>query len=131
MHSTNSSNLGLSSYSSAMKKDILWNVVEPGDPYDIRKYFFLLQRSMIAKLPGSRKNFMGSHLEIVCLLQSAEIERLCEFLDDYKYRYYLKFKIDIEKLNVENLIGILMKSKSNNSPSNFKMKHLFNQKTPN
>jgi hypothetical protein len=32
---------------------------------------------MIAKLPGDKKKFMGDHLEIVCLLQAAEIERLC------------------------------------------------------
>jgi hypothetical protein len=30
---------------------------------------------MIQELPGS-KNFMGSHLEVVCLMQAAEIERL-------------------------------------------------------
>lgn len=42
---------------------------------------------MIAKLPGDRKNFMGAHLELVCLLQAAEIERLCEFLEEYKLRY--------------------------------------------
>jgi hypothetical protein len=24
--------------SQSLKKSILWNVVEPGDPYDIRKY---------------------------------------------------------------------------------------------
>lgn len=41
---------------------------------------------MIAQLPGGDNSFMGEHLEIVCLMQSAEIERLCEFLDDYKYR---------------------------------------------
>jgi hypothetical protein len=41
---------------------------------------------MIAKLPG-RKNFMGDHLELVCLLQAAEIERLCEYLDEYKLKY--------------------------------------------
>jgi hypothetical protein len=32
---------------------------------------------MIARLPGERQHFMGDNLEIVCLLQSAEIERLC------------------------------------------------------
>lgn len=30
--------LGKSTYSSATRRDVLWNVVEPGDPYDIRKY---------------------------------------------------------------------------------------------
>lgn len=31
---------------------------------------------MIARLPGDRKIFMGNKLELVCLLQAAEIERL-------------------------------------------------------
>jgi len=42
---------------------------------------------MIARLPGENKTFMGEHLEIVCLLQAAEIERLIDNLDDYKLRY--------------------------------------------
>lgn len=36
---------------------------------------------MIAKLPGDRQNFMADHLELVCLMQAAEIERLCEYLE--------------------------------------------------
>jgi hypothetical protein len=40
---------------------------------------------MIAKLPGQRK-FMGAHLELVCLLQAAEIERLCQFLEEHKLK---------------------------------------------
>ena len=24
--------------SSAVKKEILWNIIEPGDPYDIKRY---------------------------------------------------------------------------------------------
>lgn len=27
-------------FSANKKRDVLWNVIEPGDPYDIRKYFF-------------------------------------------------------------------------------------------
>ena len=27
-----------STYSSSTTRNVLWNVVEPGDPYDIRKY---------------------------------------------------------------------------------------------
>jgi len=50
--------------SSTVKKEILWNIIEPGDPYDIK-------RSMIAKLPGDEKNFMGGHLDLVCLFQAA------------------------------------------------------------
>lgn len=42
---------------------------------------------MIARLPGENKTFMGEHMEIVCLLQAAEIERLIDNLDDYKLRY--------------------------------------------
>lgn len=55
---------------------------------------------MIAKLPG-RKNFMGDHLELVCLLQAAEIERLCEYLDEYKLKYVFRHK-DFVKSNEEN-----------------------------
>jgi hypothetical protein len=40
---------------------------------------------MIAKLPGNKVN-MGQHLELVCLLQAAEIERLCEYLEEYKLK---------------------------------------------
>ena len=40
---------------------------------------------MIAKLPGEQK-FMGPHLEMVCLLQAAEIERLCQFLEEYRMK---------------------------------------------
>lgn len=47
--------------SSIQKREIMWNIIEPGDPYDIRKYFFLICRSMIAKLPG-KKSSMGDHL---------------------------------------------------------------------
>jgi hypothetical protein len=43
-------------------------------------------RSMIARLPGEQK-FMGPHLEMVCLLQAAEIERLCQFLEEFKMKY--------------------------------------------
>lgn len=47
-------------------------------------------RSMIAKFPNDHHNFMGDNLEIICLFQSAEIERLTEFLDDYKFRYFFQ-----------------------------------------
>ena len=37
--SINSSNPQLGSFMTlSTKRDALWNVVEPGDPYDIRKY---------------------------------------------------------------------------------------------
>ena len=41
---------------------------------------------MIARIPGENKTFMGEHVEIVCLLQAAEIERLIDSLEDYKLR---------------------------------------------
>jgi hypothetical protein len=41
-------------------------MIDPGDPYDIKK-------SLIAKLPGDKKIFMGDHLELVVLFQGAEI----------------------------------------------------------
>lgn len=46
------------------RRDILWNIKQPGDPYDITK-------SMIQKLPGEEKIFMGDNLELVCLFQAA------------------------------------------------------------
>ena len=60
--SSPSPQLGKSTYSSATRRDVLWNVVEPGDPYDIRKLYLYLFRSMIAKLPGDSQNFMGDNL---------------------------------------------------------------------
>jgi hypothetical protein len=48
------------------RHDALWNIQEPGDPYDITK-------SMIQRLPGEEKIFMGENLEIVCFFQAAEI----------------------------------------------------------
>lgn len=75
----NSSYQGARNISNAQKRELLWNILEPGDPYDIKK-------SLIAKLPGDRKLFMGDSLEIVCLFQAAEIERLIENLDEYKLK---------------------------------------------
>ncbi len=69
----NSSIRGRQQLSSTQKKEILWNIIEPGDPYDIKKYSPIISRSMIAKLPGDRQNFMGDHIELVCLMQAAEI----------------------------------------------------------
>lgn len=66
--------------STTQRRDILWNMADPGDPYDIKK-------SLIAKLPGDNKIFMGEHLELVLLFQGAEIERLIESLNDYKLKY--------------------------------------------
>lgn len=52
---------------------MLWNVIEPGDPYDIRKYSYYNYRSMIANLPNQSNKFMGDNIELVCLFQAAEI----------------------------------------------------------
>ena len=62
------------------RKELLWNIIEPGDPYDIKK-------SLIARLPGDNKPFMGDNIEMVCLFQAAEIERLIEYLDEYRIKY--------------------------------------------
>ena len=56
------------------RRDLLWNVLEPGDAYDIRK-------SLIAKMPGDKKPFMGDNIELICFFQAAEIERLIEYLN--------------------------------------------------
>jgi len=34
---TTSPQLGKSAISSSTRREVLWNVVEPGDPYDIRR----------------------------------------------------------------------------------------------
>jgi hypothetical protein len=41
---------------------------------------------MIAKLPGDKKQFMGDSLELVCLFQAAEIERLIANLEEFQLR---------------------------------------------
>lgn len=38
-----------------MIRNHLWNALEPGDPYDITK-------SLIAKMPGDARPFMGDNL---------------------------------------------------------------------
>ena len=80
--------------STAPKKDILWNMADPGDPYDIKK-------SLIAKLPGDKKIFMGEHLELVVLFQGAEIERLIESLNDYKLKYKELEKVELDRHSYE------------------------------
>lgn len=40
---------------------------------------------MIEKMPGENK-FMGESLEIVLLMQAAEIERLNDSLEDYRIK---------------------------------------------
>ena len=72
---------------------------------------------MIAKLPGDSDNFMGANIELVCLLQAAEIERLIESLDDYKLRWAFN-NLDTRKLKQESWIGTVMKFRSKNLPKN-------------
>lgn len=69
-------------------------------------------RSMIAKLPGGG-TFMGSHLEVICLLQAAEIERLTDFLDIYKFRYRQNYS-DSRTYREMNSTGIHTRFKSKN-----------------
>lgn len=68
---------------------------------------------MIARLPGESQNFMGEHLEIVCLLQAAEIERLIDNLDDYKLRY-CPFNLDSRRSRKRISIGTVTRSRSRN-----------------
>ena len=51
---------------SSEKRHLLWNMIDPGDPYDIKK-------SLIARMPGDTRIFMGEHQELVLLFQAAEI----------------------------------------------------------
>ena len=71
---------------------------------------------MIAKLPGVKNRFMGDNLEMICLFQAAEIERLIDNLDDYRLRYLLGLNLDIKKLRRKILIDTLSKSKSSSWP---------------
>jgi DNA repair exonuclease SbcCD nuclease subunit len=98
----------------ASKSSILWNVVEPGDPYDIKK-------SMIARLPDHPTTPMGSHLELVCLLQAAEIERLTDFLTENKAKYREverreldrhSYEIQIKELAERNVLSNNLKSEN-------------------
>ena len=73
---------------------MLWNSIDPGDPYDIKK-------SLIARIPGDKKIFMGDHLELVVLFQGAEIERLIESLAEYKLKYKELEKVDLDRHSYE------------------------------
>ena len=63
---------------------------------------------MIARIPGENKTFMGEHVEIVCLLQAAEIERLIDSLEDYKLRC-LAYYTDSRSFKREIWTGIVTK----------------------
>lgn len=75
-------------------KALLWNVVDPDDRYDIRK-------SMIARMPDHPSRFMGGHLELICLLQSAEIERLTIFLNEIKEKYLEVSRKELDRHSYE------------------------------
>jgi len=68
---------------------------------------------MIAKLPGGKK-FMGDNLEIVCLLQAAELERLNDFLESYKIKYPM-VHVGSEIWKGISWTGIPMRSRSRSS----------------
>ena len=53
---------------------------------------------------------MGNHLDVVCLFQAAEIERLIDNLDDFKLRYMFEY-LDLKRLKRKNLIGIAIRFK--------------------
>lgn len=53
---------------------------------------------------------MGPHLELICLLQAAEIERLCQFLEEFKMKYSWDDS-DSEKMSELSLTDIPMKCK--------------------
>ena len=97
---------------SPTKSSLLWNIVDPDDPYDIRK-------SMIARLPDHSANFMGHNLEIVCLMQAAEIERLSEYLDEFKIKYREVSRKDLDRHSYEILIKEL--TEKNNFLAGFKI----------
>jgi hypothetical protein len=118
-----SSRYARSILSNSTRREVLWNVLEPGDPYDIKK-------SMIAKLPGDRKIFMGDHLDMVCLLQAAEIERLCEFLDDYKLKYALAHA-GSARSSAATSTATLTRSRSRNSRRSSPKRSPAGRRTPN
>ena len=41
---------------------------------------------MMQNLPGAGVQPIGDHLEVVCLLQAAELERLAQYLEDFKLK---------------------------------------------
>jgi hypothetical protein len=96
------------------KASHLWNVQEPGDPYDIR-------RSMIAKLPDHPNKPMNEYLEMVCLLQGAEIERLSDYLTELQCKYREvdrreldrhSYEVQIKELAEKNTAYISLKTEN-------------------
>lgn len=67
---------------------------------------------MIAKLPGDKRLFMGDNLEMVCLFQAAEIERLIDNLDEYKLKYVFLAYLGTRKSKGRNSTGTPTKSRS-------------------
>lgn len=58
---------------------------------------------------------MGDNLELICLFQAAEIERLIDNLDQYKLKYNL-LDLDTKKLKRNNQIVIHMRFRSESQP---------------
>jgi hypothetical protein len=102
----------MSAFQESKPKDprhsVLWNVVDPDDPYDIRK-------SMIARLPEHAHTFMGANLEVVCLMQCAEIERLNVYLSEFQLRYRELERRELDRHSYEVLIKELSE-KANEAP---------------
>jgi hypothetical protein len=55
---------------------------------------------MIAKLPGEKKP-MAPHLELVCLLQAAEIERLSQCLEEFQMRLREGERVELDRHSYE------------------------------
>lgn len=86
-------------------------------------------RSMIAKLPGQR-NFMGSHLELICLLQAAEIERLSICLEEHRLKYFL-FDLDSESNKEWVSIVTPMRCRSRSSLKSYRWTIVWETRIPN
>lgn len=56
---------------------------------------------------------MGDHLEVICLFQAAEIERLTDFLEIYKFKYG-SLNEDSKISRESNSIVTPMRSRSKN-----------------
>ena len=119
-----------STFLSSSRKDVLWNVVEPGDPYDIRKYFSIdkdpWSPSCLGKKPSSWvqtcKWFVCSNpLKSRGCASSLKIINIGE----------MRFNSGTRRSKDESSIATPTKFKSGNSPSNSKMKNPSQPKMPN
>jgi hypothetical protein len=56
---------------------------------------------MIARLPEHPPRFMGDNLELVCLFQAAEIERLAQYLDQMTIEMRSLERIELDRHSYE------------------------------